>query len=434
MQKIIKTTACFLTCCSFLSLFPNAASADVTLSGTVRYWDSRTDRSDGVVISNTGSRLTTVTQNTNRPARMVEIDVWDRDGSCIDFETTCFETDDDFLAGVTTSITGYYQVDLGLGEDVYLVTDFTNDVGQARPNSATELVVFGREVTDISFNTTYNWNITCFDDSVNTTNGLCNNAASVGANFSDAEDHANMLATMHDTFNLVDSTNHTLNGHTNPINGYTNHASCSTPSSGTSWDYNSFCVGSDNIPRNHMVAHEIGHLIHRRALNYSGKLGYCQNGWDWPSHEGERCATAEGWASFFAGAVYFTPSALDPYFDVTDQVLEGDTTSANSGIVSDCVSDLNSPHRRPGNVARFFWDILDSTTENEGSWSGDNSNESLIDIIAVWDDFESGTTNRKNNEDNYNGSHGRNAKDYEDYDSSTGIELNHNCLDNQDDG
>ena len=153
------------------------------------------------------------------------------------------------------------------------------------------------------------------------------------------------------------------------------------------------------------IAHEVGHLVMKRHLNHSGHVSWCNGNQLWSGSSGKRCATSEGWADFFATAIYWTPAAVDPWVLVSTNPMEGKTYKGNYGY-QDCVSQHNSPNKAIGNVARAFWDMYDTTSVDEGLV--DVSSVSLSDLIETWDEFPSSVSegcsspdclgNRENNE------------------------------------
>ena len=114
-----------------------------------------------------------------------------------------------------------------------------------------------------------------------------------------------------------------------------------------------------------------------------------------------------------------------------------DTTMGNGGLSMGCVNHNNSPERSRGNAARFFWDLYDSTANGSNDLYN-ISNESVISIASLWDDFEIGEDNRENDEE-FPPNHddgcddGRNWWDFCYYDGSDEYwyYLGDNCLDAQ---
>ena len=250
----------------------------------------------------------------------------------------------------------------------------------------------------------------------------------------------------------------------------------STGSSGASRDW--MRIADDHWDRNHGTAHEFGHIYHRRAMDAGdGSLSnpaWCSgHAWHWTPTLGtfersETCATAEGWADFFAAATYFEPNATHPYYkycgdecddgraDVCDCAVEAETPSCrrqcrfNTNVEPDewqltkqildgrtwnrawkplnenaageplefaCVRDPSSsgtiiPHAVEGNVARFFWDLYDTNGR-------ENISASRTTLRLVWDMFPAGFNNRQKHEPlasldggDYDDADGRNAWDY----------------------
>ncbi|MBI2565745.1 MAG: hypothetical protein HYV63_01760 [Candidatus Schekmanbacteria bacterium] len=141
---------------------------------------------------------------------------------------------------------------------------------------------------------------------------------------------------------------------------------------------------------NSTMAHELGHVVNmlaweRDSLDYS-----CIGGHSWNSAETESCAFGEGWANFVAAATFFYPSAKKPTSYGYD--IEGET----------CTGDAE---KTESNVARYFWDVYDSTHDASASqplwWFFDKLNF-----------FPKGTNNRQDGENKSDSTKGTNVWDF----------------------
>lgn len=140
------------------------------------------------------------------------------------------------------------------------------------------------------------------------------------------------------------------------------------------------CV--DNPLSTHTLAHEMGHAYHDLELLDGGIVsGGCTGGATWSELEVEKCVTSEGFADFVATAVWWAPSSPDPYFNGLK------TNSGNSSILQ-CGSSNDQPHRRRGNVSRFFWAPYDSTTT--GDDGADDLTWTFSETAGIWTSFSGG--------------------------------------------
>lgn len=423
------------------SLTISSPAFALSICGTLRYWDDRNERSSG-----SGSKLAPSTENTNRPARRVLLSLYEQKGNCNDFDASCNDLDDDdFTASVYSNATdgSFCFNNLPSGRDWYYLTRYESDDTDVQVNSGPSgghILGVSRTKFNVTSTVTKNWNITCVDDTENNTEGYCDGNTEANGLFGAWIPYANILDSMVDVDWLIspDTLFH-LNSHNGRIVAF--YPDSPAGDCGSSYlgkalpdSCDDLCIGAGFWVDNHTVAHEVGHVLMKRALNHcTGTLTDATCGsYGWDSSGSEKCATAEGWANFVAGATYWEDSSTGPpvYWPFTaspSQQLENLTTRGNSSSWEDCVSIGSSPETAPGNVARFFWDVYDSTTSNEGGT--DNSHKSFGAMLSVWDDFSAGTGNWQNNE---SGSNGVNVYDYYHYDTSVGDEIVNNCLDNQD--
>ena len=193
------------------------------------------------------------------------------------------------------------------------------------------------------------------------------------------------------------------------------------------------CVATPNS--NHRVAHEVGHIVMSRALKINdGPMARVTANSAWTDIDNEKLATSEGFANFFAAAVYWEQGAVDPFYQNSSKPIEGDTTEGNGSTLKSCISRGNEPHRIEGNVARFFWDLYDTTSDANGNLVDDTS-MSLVELVDAWEDFKPGELDRQAEEGGTDDaglkSDGRNAWDYMCRLREGYSELRLNCLGEQ---
>ena len=283
-------------------------------------------------------------------------------------------------------------------------------------------VAYTSVTEDITTNVHIDWNLSCWGDS----DGYCTQSQ-VDSTYPTSRNLSNILASMIEVVRWSGSI--AINGH-GVIEGYLgvppwNSSSCTGQSFGQANGYDRFCV--QTATSNGAVAHEMGHLVMKRLLNNgSGSLANGSACGSWSGFSEEKCAVSEGWAEFYYGATYWQPNAPAPYLP-GNFLFEGDTSAGNGGSVLQCVSNGTNPDNRRGNAARWFWDLFDSTTIDDGGQ--DNANYSISQIRSTWDSFVPGTANRQAQESDDNG---RNARDFTYYMGGAVSERDWNCLAAQD--
>jgi hypothetical protein len=403
------------------ALLSSSAKA-LNITGTLRYWDSRNQRSN-----NTGSQLTTATFRTNRPLANAYVLLMDKDGSCVDMDPGCGEHDDDFLDFDFTDVNGAYSwtgvVDL---VDVYITYDYYEYSGDYVLDSTGTQPKMRSALRPASTGTlTLNMNATCIDEARNTVVGLCDNTADVASYFQLSEGYANLAASMDATEARVDPPNHMIGYWPDtPANNCTSPVFSAGVALGTS-----FCV--TDAANNHTISHEMGHNLHVATLGipYTALLtgGGCTSNQVWLGSDPEKCVTAEGYAHFVSGAVWWNQNATGPMY--RGELFEGDTQSANGMVDQTCVSKATTPWTRKGNAARFFWDLYDSTSVGTNDGANDDETQTFAHIHAVWGNFPAGTANGQASE---TGANGRNIQDYLAHDADyEEVERDYNCLGSQ---
>lgn len=416
----------FLVFC-FVFSYSSLACASGWISGQVTFWDERTNRSDtGIVVLNSD-------MNTNMPLSGVKIDIFDLDGSCRDSQGGCTEDDDDFLTSVITNENGEFSAYVeGLVEPYYRFT-FSNTYGKVLGEDGLPVYVYsGLLSTDLNSNITRDFSVVCWYN----LSGVCTS----DPNYLEAHDlqsRAQILQTIYETAKFFEdndvidiNNNHNSTFSNGFISYYPNSpdGKCDNATA-TSWGYQYFCISESRADENHVVSHEMGHNLHRRAMSYPTSLaaGSCASSYDWSTNTSfEKCVTSEGFASFVAAVVHFSRGDFLAYYQTTTRRLEGATIEGNSSLQS-CVSSSQSPHRVIGNVSRWMWDLYDTTVIQETS-SQDNATFSFEDIVSNWSNFPGGIMNRQNGESSVNG---RNAYDFTYYMPLAVSERNLNCLGGQ---
>lgn len=151
-------------------------------------------------------------------------------------------------------------------------------------------------------------------------------------------------------------------------------------------------ASSDVWDDNHRVAHELGHAYQKRLMDLNDSLsgpGWC-SGHSWhatpdldPSDSktkfSQACATAEGWADFFAAATYFQPNAVRPYYSFC-----GD--NCDSGTTAECGcggSNLSTACKRQCRSGKLCRQLVDLNTWNR-AWDpamGSGGNEALFKCV-----------------------------------------------------
>lgn len=199
---------------------------------------------------------------------------------------------------------------------------------------------------------------------------------------------------------------------------------------GYTFGYNEFCMSNGFGSSNHIVGHEMGHIVHRRFMN-AATSGGCPASYDWSDSVGQKCATSEGWADFVSLSSHWAPNSSAPFYRSPFRLAEGDIELGNGGYSYPCVSYDSLPYSRRGNVVRFFWDLYDSTSNGSSDSANDDNNRFTSTIRNIWLEFPSGTSNHQASE---SGTNGRNVKDYVYYDYPYDFysEEISNCLGDQD--
>ena len=343
----------------------------------------------------------------------VKIYIYDKNGSCKDWSSSCSETDDIFRGNVTTTTYGSLCAFVQDGDNVYFVSKMENIYGTVKISNSLNYAVSSPILySNINGTQNVNWNISCYNE----TDGLCNSQYQIDTSYPVTSGYVSILESLYDSGIYFENNNIlNLNGINYPSNEEfivtfpESSTNCSNnPNTANSPDNQTACFGTNRSDDNHVVAHELGHMMHRRALNYKGSLssGSCINNYDWHSiNTGDKCAISEGFAYFISGAVYWEDDAVDPWIQNKNEwYIEGDTDEGNNNIFKECVSYSSDTEKVIGNGTRFFWDLFDSTEDGTGENSlTDDSNLSFYNIVNEWDSFPSGTSNRQNNESSVNG-------------------------------
>jgi len=403
--------------------------------GYVKFWENR---SEYAPTGSYGAFLTAVSQQTNRAAWGAKINVYAKRGSCYDYNSNCNETDDLLLGSPNASSSGYYSVSgASSGDLVYISHEFCNQLGCVRddnnewPDTVSTVGLVG------SANLQKNYNITCPYDYYNTTPGLCDSQADVNNYFAIQNHFSSILMSMQDVKNRIGS--YLVNDYTTEVTVYTpdrpGSSECLGDFNGYTYSSHEVCIDDESGGKNMVIAHELGHVLMIRLLFYPGTgtcpLSSCIGSYGWADSVNEKCVVSEGWADFISTAAHFGDYADDPFFRDSDKNLEGETSCGNRTLKACVSNDSGAPYERRGNAARYFWDLYDSTTEDDDG--NDDLDLTLTQIKNIWLEFIDGTDNLRDCESD---SDGRNALDYWSYgfvlSINTTSELEKNCLEGQD--
>lgn len=188
------------------------------------------------------------------------------------------------------------------------------------------------------------------------------------------------------------------------------------------------CIASPLNP--FIIAHEVGHIVHVRWMNYKGGINAGRV--DWNTGTDQKSMTAEGWADFFSAATWYPRDALRPGFN--DRNIEDPN---DPGMQGSCALGTATGESRP---AQFFWDLYDTAKESEPQ---DEVSVDFWTLLRVWSTFR-GKQVGHHPQDKTRGEcnpHGRNIKDYLYYYDRFSEQLPdasalvpHNCLSTQLDG
>lgn len=413
-----------------------------TVCGFAKYFDTRSERAPGSVVAGNG--------NYNTAARRVKLYLYDQD-NCKDADPGCNDSGanlDDLLGSVYSHHEdgSFCFNSVPVGNDVYILTKYESDDTRLRFDGDINLIATSPTDWDIAANLTKNFNLTCYNS---TGNATCANRAEADL-YPTHQNFANALATAVDVDVLVTDSLYHTNGFTDPITIYDRSTPAVTCTQGGDYsvDCDDICVRPTSMVLNYRVAHEIGHNLHKRNINFCGKISQCAGAF-WTNTGNERCVTAEGFADFVALATHWSPSSTSAAFQGNaSQNAEGTTTTLNSGSSLNCASQGNWPWTSEANVARYFWDLYDSTSVGDGWLPGATDNTSLpfSTILSDWDDFPQYgllscpigagpccttvgcTADRENQE---SGTNGRNVWDYDAYTTGNSALVTINCLNNQ---
>jgi hypothetical protein len=410
----------------------------VQVCGVLSFWDRRKYRSD-----KPGSRLGTASKDASMPLGGVEIDIWRVRGQCRDTEDGCSEQDDDKLDSTKSGLAdGRFCTTTPRPVELYATTKLETSIAMIERDNGDQPLISSYLKTmplhDVP--QTLDWSASCPGEV------RCSSRTGSGAANSQTVAWTNTLATLIDVernYGGATVISPKISAWVSPDIS----SACSTNNNQARPDGKHICVITPYS--NYRVAHEVGHIVMNRALDiYGASASKCPAGSGWATVDFEKCATTEGFANFFAAAIFWEQNAQNPFYQFTDRELEGATAQGNGGNSEACISNelprtvrpgtvqgadpfgvTRSPHRIEGNAARFFWDLYDSTNESRGRLV-DDTTVSLETLIDVWSEFDPGTSEREAEEGGRPGdnSNGRNAWDYVCRFPDARSELLLNCL------
>jgi hypothetical protein len=394
----------------------------VQVCGVFSFWDSRKHRSDSP-----GSRLPTTSFRKNMPLGGVEIDVWRVRGQCRDAKDGCSERDDDKVKSTRSAMSdGRFCLTTERPAEIYATSQLETPIARISRANGDQPVIssYAKIVPLHDAPQELDWSASCLGKFT------CSRQDAGDAANVQTVAWANTLATLVDVERYYGGAAVI----TSRINAWV--APDAPPDcDGAFGDGNNQARDGKNIcistpESNYRVAHEVGHIVMNRALGVGGRFtSSCPNGSGWATADNEMCATTEGFANFFAAAIFWEQNSQDPFYQNTANLLEGRTRQKNGGDLKACISTNNLAHRIEGNAARFFWDLYDATNET-GVNVFDDTTVSLRTLVDQWSEFRQGTSERQAEEDNVplDESNGRNAWDYMCRFRDARSELMLNCL------
>lgn len=414
------------------------------ICGTLRFFDSRTHRFAGSVVDGGAG---------DANALYVEIELWDRDGYCVDSAAGCGETDDDQLAVTYSSSSdgSFCFTDISADMDIYFLSRFDSDDTRVRFDLLSlPLVITSDVVVDFGAggDLIKDWNLSC----PSVIGGLCNSGSNVQTF---ANRFANALATGVDVDKKVSESLYATNGFSSPVTIRDRGLGVSRcPASGNkTLDCEDVCMNTTDMTSNHTVAHEIGHVLHRRNhLLCDDPISGCTG--SWLQQGTERCVTSEGFADFVSLMTHWPRGHTAPVYQVSTRNGEGWTTIGNSAS-RPCAFYGSNAHQSEANVARYFWDLYDTVNHSSDNWLlgiGDVSTHTFDEILLGWNEFPKWpayhpscpgapeccapappggnecAADRENREPASNPSNGRNVWDYVANFGDTGFGMYINCV------
>ena len=369
------------------SIHSTQAQSISTVEGVVSFFDSRIHRS-----SWRGSRLRDEGFRQNLDFVGARIFLVQQNGTCIDHAFDCGERDDEDI-GVTTSLKkGLFRfTKISRSAPVYLRSDLCLGTNDGQHAFACVLGDLGEPLTAFSYPAvkltrpthTINLNLSCPQLS----GEPCLDSTAI------FQQYTSILATIQDARTFVgDFYFDEFGPEFGLIKAYYPRGpegQCEDHHGGSTFGFGEFCMGEGHGNSNHVVAHELGHIYHLRLIenDIASGIDFYKDGedgplWSWDSDEYEKAATNEGWAEFFATVVHWKPDSDRPHKINAWQLMEG----------GNCIHESDGPSGRPGNVARFFWDLYDSTAVDDripfdASYADESISLPIAEILDVWRDF-----------------------------------------------
>jgi len=387
-----RTALAFMALALCLGFSVKAFAYSRSIYGYIRFYDERNEYSNS-----TGSRLTSV--DTNRALKYVAYYITARCGANYYYSGFKYATSGGYFSNTFASVSCQYPEYL---VSVYYASEYDSTYWHWVTNSSNTL--YATTIYDNG-----GWFQSTSEPSIVAVNTSCPDNYSgscTGPGHADYNETSHRVSNVYITGTMVaEQWGAYQESSANRIYLRWPYGAAGSSSSG----YDIANIGPNHWDNNHIVAHEVGHNIHRRAMGYSGSLaggaGWCSPH-DWNDSNGsETCAGSEGWAGFFAGATHFNDNSTEPFdrycadmancpghLDHIDRRLEGDTWEdfGDSGSDSvECVAEGDaSDHTMEGNMARFLWDVWDSTTatDDHGGYS-DNQNLTPAEMLNIWESF-----------------------------------------------
>src|SRR5688572_2749766 len=157
---------------------------------------------------------------------------------------------------------------------------------------------------------------TCVDESLNTVRGRCDGQSDVDSSFFDWEDVANIAGSLSHIKSRVEPGPQIVYWPDFPQEDPNDEPDCDENANDGEARGDSLCLWNGQDP--HTLAHEVGHNIHTSKLDVSAISlllgGGCSATSFTGNEDNEKCGTAEGWAHFVSGAVWYDSNAAEPKY------------------------------------------------------------------------------------------------------------------------
>lgn len=151
------------------------------------------------------------------------------------------------------------------------------------------------------------------------------------------------------------------------------------------------------------TSHELGHVLEMREFGEDGWSYSCNGGWSLNTQETESCATMEGFATYVGVVSFWNPQTANSApeyggFDLEPGAMI--TAVDNNGNPLAGQNNCATFITVPGQAAKGFWDLDDSTNEAAVSPSGDadSRDKSTTSLLNNWDKYPDNSSNHGDEE------------------------------------